>query len=583
LLLLVAAGGILFFAGLGRLPLLEPDEGRNAEVAREMLASGDLLTPHFNSLVYLDKPVVYFWMVAASFGLAGENEWAARLPSALMALATMLPAWFLARRLFGDAAGVRAGLIFATAPLVIAYSRLVIFDMTLAFLVTVAMVSYWQARISDFKRPILDLLFFTAMGLATITKGPVGFLLPLLSILAFQGFVGKFTEVKRLRWGMGLVVFLACVLPWFVALSLRYPDFPRYALWQESLQRFATGSTRRGGSFLYYVPIYLAGFLPWSFFLLYAGASRWRQWRRLREESHRPMAFLVAWSVVVFIFFSISQSKLPGYFLPAIVPLSILTAKVWAEIEDAAPERPAWLRAGFLTMIALGIMVAVSPQAFRLQAIEVAATEKISPAVLALIKPALFFSGLILIALGILGRDLAARWAGQKLALVSLGVLALTMPLLGIRWSRTLAAYANASSSRRLAQVILQGPEKDLPIYGFFCFRPSLPFYLRHPVGLVTTDASELTSNYVSSNLPRLRREAALASAQSGTAPVLMDAADFRFRALHGTQPMLVMVRNRDVRKLSQLAPEMEPLWNDWEYSVWRIPAGKREEVGSRK
>jgi 4-amino-4-deoxy-L-arabinose transferase-like glycosyltransferase len=295
------------------------------------------------------------------------------------------------------------------------------------------------------------------------------------------------------------------------------------------------------------------------------------------------MAFLVAWSVVIFIFFSISQSKLPGYFLPAIVPLSILTAKVWAEIEDAAPERPAWLRAGFLTMIALGIVVAVSPQAFRLQAIEVAATEKISPAVLALIKPALFYSGLILIALGILGRNLAARWAGQKLALVSLGVLALTMPLLGVRWARTLAAYANASSSRRLAQVIQQSPEKGLPFYGFFCFRPSLPFYLRHPVGLVTTDASELTSNYVASHLPRLRREAAQASAQSGTAPVFMDAADFRFRALHGTQPMLVMVRNRDVRKLSQLAPEMEPLWNDWEFSVWRIPAGKREEVGSRK
>ena len=142
---------MLFFAGLGRLPLLEPDEGRNAEVGREMLVSGDWITPHYNGFAYLDKPAVFFWMVAASLKTFGVSEGAARLPSALMAVATMLLVWFLARRMFGDSAGLRAGLVFAACPLALVLAREVIFDMTLTFLVTVAMVAFWLAEERDFR------------------------------------------------------------------------------------------------------------------------------------------------------------------------------------------------------------------------------------------------------------------------------------------------------------------------------------------------------------------------------------------------------------------------------------------------
>jgi len=581
LLLLLAVGGILFFVALGRLPLLEPDEGRNAEVAREMLATGDLITPHFNTLVYLDKPIVYFWMVAASFRVAGVGEGAARLPSAVMALATMLLVWFLARKFSGNAAGLRAGLVFATAPLVIVYSRLVIFDMTLAFLLTVAMVSFWLALASDFKKPVFDVLLFAAMGLAAITKGPVGFLLPLLSILVFLGLSGKLRDLKRLRWGIGLAVFLAAALPWFVTVSLRHPDFPRYAFWQESLRRFATGSTKRGGNIFYYLPVYLAGFLPWSLFLLYAGLARLKQWRQLRDERNRPTVFLVSWVAVVFIFFTVSQSKLPGYFLPAIGPLSILMARAWGELEEAGRERSGWLRAGFWTMVALGMIAASAPQAFRLQSVAIAATEKTPPSVLALVIPSLFYSGVILIALGIVGRHAAARWTGRRRAWISLALLAVTVPLLLVRWRATISAYANASSSRQLAQAILKSPEKDLPIYGFYCFRTSLPFYLRRRVGLVTTDGSEMTSNYISANLARFRRETAAGAPGTGTGfePLLMDGGDFRVRMMHGKRPFLVLARNRDVVKLSQHVYEMEPLWNDWEYSIWKIPPDQAQKA----
>lgn len=582
LLLLVVVGGILFFTALGRLPLLEPDEGRNAEVAREMLATGDLITPRFNTLTYLDKPVAYFWLIAAAFDLAGVNEWAARLPSALMALGTMLLSWSLARRMFDEAVALRAGLIFATSPFVIIYSRLVIFDMTLTFFVSVAMVSYWLGVTSSLRKPLLEVISFAAMGVAAIVKGPVGFLLPLLSILLFHIVIGRLGELKRLRWGVGALVFLAVALPWFLAVSSRHPDFPRYAFWEESLHRFAAGTTRREGSIFYYLPVYLGGFFPWSLFLFLAGVTRLKVWRQLRNESHRATAFLVSWVAVIFIFFSISKSKLPGYFLPAIFPLSILTAVIWKEFEGTRQKRPSWLRPGFLMLAGLGVILAAAPQVFRLQSIEVAVTEKIAPGVLVLVKASLFYSGLVLVALGIIGRNLGTRWAGRRLGLAVMVLLAVTVPLLLLRWRTTISAYANASSSLWLAQAIQRSSERNLTIYGFYCFRTSLPFYLRRSVCLVTTDASELTSNYVSTNLARLRGEDRRASREAGGEGALTTVTDFRALVLGGTLPMLVMVRNRDAIKLSQTVPEMEPLWNDWGYSIWKIPCANTQRPEHR-
>jgi hypothetical protein len=228
-------------------------------------------------------------------------------------------------------------------------------------------------------------------------------------------------------------------------------------------------------------------------------------------------------------------------------------------------------------MIVLGLLVAAAPQVFRLSSVEIALTEKIPPRVVGLLKPSLFYSGLILVTLGIIGRNLAARRTGKTLAMGSLVLVALTVPLLILRWLAPLESFAATSSSRQLARTILESPVKDLPLYGYYCFRPGLVFYLQRPVGLVTTDASELTSNYVSSRLVELRRQSAN-PALPGVAPpseLLWDANDLRARALYSPRPMLVMVRNRDARKLSQTVPEMEPLWNDWEFSIWKIPAGK--------
>ena len=577
LLLLVAS--CMFFAGIGRLALIEPDEGRNAEVAREMLAKGDWVTPHFNNFSYLDKPPVFFWAVASSFKVGGLSEASARFPSALAALLTVFLAWFLARRMFENTAGLYAGIVLATAPLVVVFARDVIFDMTLTFFVTGAMVCYWLRETSAERRKLLDVLLFAAMGLATLTKGPVGFLLPLLSIAVYQVLRGKFARLKDLNWTLGLGTFFAVTLPWFIAVSMRHPDFPGYAFWQESLERFATGHSHRAGPIYYYLFIYLAGFLPWGFFLLYAGIHRVSEWRELCREQNAPVLFLLSWAGLIFVFFSISQSKLPGYFLPAMVPLSILMAKVWTAQESVQEGRaPDWLTGGFATLIALGIIIAAIPH-FQHSFFPHSRLQKKMPHdVIALLDPTMLYTGVILAALGIIGRNLCARANKKNPAFILFAVVACCFPLMLVRWFRPLELFASAKSSRALAQTILDSPQKNLPVYGYYYFRTGLPFYLRRPVGLISSTAGELTSNYIVTQWAGFQEVARsgqlpqrLAPAATDGMPLVME--EEEWLAKRRSTPVLVLVRNNQVKELDDSVRTMEPKWTGWQYSVWEIPA----------
>lgn len=574
----------LFFIGLGGLPLLEPDEGRNAEIAREMLTSADWITPHFDTLTYLDKPAVFYWLVAVSFRLWGISEWAARFPSALMALGTLLLTWTLARRMFGDSTALRAGIILATSPLALAPARLVTLDMTLTFFVTLALTSFWLAESHDAPPAWVYALLFGAMGAATIIKGPAGFLLPLLSILTFLSLRRRFGELKGFSWGLGAAVFLAVTLPWFIAVSVRHPDFPLYALWQESVKRFTTGHARRTGSLGYYIPVYLAGFFPWSLFLLLAGCNRLKRWREMRAENQKPILFLLVWAGAIFLFFSISHSKLPAYFLPAAIPVSILMGRAWGEVGDPEKGRPPdWLTAGFAVLLALGLLVALLSHFPLLGAMQARVAKKLHPSFILEVKPCLLYSGLILVALAIIGRNLAKRLRGSLLSGLTFALLALAVPSLLVRWISPLKTFAATTSSRALAEAILASPEKDLPLYGYYYFRTSLPFYLRQPVGLITAGASETTSNYVAYRWSQLRggaEGARIFIPHSGEAPKLGESGTGRVTpvlleiseaiAVSSQRPILVLVRNTQATELQGCFQKVEPLWASWEYSVWK-------------
>jgi len=578
-LFLLLVAGCFFFAALGRLPLIEPDEGRNAEVAREMLAAADWVTPHYDTLPYLDKPAPFFWLVAASFRIFGISEWAARFPSALMAVGTMLLVWTLARRMFGDSAGLRAGLVFASSPLVLGVARVVTFDMTLTFFVTLALVSFRVAEDEDFRRLAPALVLFAAMGIATIIKGPVGFLLPLLSLLAYAAARGKLRELKRLRWGLGTIVFLAVTLPWFIAVSVRNPGFPRYAFWEESILRFTTGHAHRSGSVFYYIPVYFAGFFPWSLVLFVAALNRLRSWKGLRLERHRASLFLTCWGAVVFVFFSISRSKLPAYFLPALVPLSILVGRLWSDLDSTDAVPADWLNGGFAALMLVGFVMAALPHLARYGLHWNRWTMRVPPGSAELISGTVLYSGLILIALSVLGR-MTTRRRGREWPWVTFALLVSATPLLALRSIPVLKLYADSISSCSLASTILASPERDLPVYGYYYFRTSLGFYLRRPVGLVTEDGDELTSNYVVALLAGRSREGR--SSPPGTlppggagpgvpVPLLLNAQDLKNLAETSSQPFLVMARNNEVDELAKTVGTFEPRWTGWQYSIWEV------------
>ncbi len=569
LALLLLAVGLLFFSALGRSPLIEPDEGRNAEVGREMLVTRDWISPHFNSFVVLDKPAVFFWMVAASLKTLGISEWSARFPSALMGVATMLLVWFLARRMFGDSAGLRAGLIFVTSPLAVLLAREVIFDMTLTFFVTLAMVAFWLAEENQYRAPWFELLMFAAMGVAVITKGFVGILIPLVSILIYQAASGRWRDWLHLRWGWGILVLLAVALPWFVAVSVRNPDFPRYAFWNESLKRFATGAARRGGGILYYIPVLLGGFFPWSFFLLIAGWNRLRRWRELRQQASRPVLFLLCWAAWIFVFFTVSHSKLPTYFLPAIIPLSVLTARVWQEVGNEGQKRaPDWLTAGFALLLGLGVIVAAASHSWLFTWVAKRLSGKIQPQVSDFIQPSLLYTGLILAALGFLGRRLAMQTRGRTAAIATFAIAAAIFPVVALRWYTPWRLYAEGHSSRRLAATIMASPLRDSPMVGYYYFRNSLPFYLRRPEGLLSIEWGEMTSNYQVAHQAALRR----AGDDRAGKGVLLTLPEFWTIAKTNTQPVLVITPNALVENLYENAKRIEPMWNGADFSVWEIP-----------
>ncbi len=586
LLALLAVAACLFFIGLGRLPLIDPDEGRNAEVAREMISLDDWITPHYDTLPYLDKPAVFFWLVAGSFRVFGLSEAAARLPSALAALATVLLIWMLGRRMFTERSAWIAGIIFATSPLAMVFARVVIFDMTLTFLVALTLAAFWLSSTAGRPRHDLDCLMFAAAGLATITKGPVGFVLPLLTILVYAAAQQKFSDMKRLAWPPGILIFLAVSLPWFIAVSIRNPDFPRYAFWDESVLRFTTAHAHRGGSMFYYIPVFLVGFLPWSFPLLVAGVNHIRSWKRLRDASAAPQAFLLAWAMVTFVFFSISHSKLPAYFLPAVPALALLLGDIWnRDVKADAPgRRPDWLTAGFAALIAIGILTAAVPAWLETPSLHREAVHKIHPAVLEALPSSIFYSGLILAALGILGRNLASRSRGRVYSAGSLAIFTLAVPLLVVRCWEPIQSYAATASTERLAAAIMRGPERDLPIYGYYYFRTSLPFYLRRPVGLVTTEASEFTSNYIAAHWPAIRARAVAegATPDQSAASLFLDGKDFAALGRASPTPFLVIVQNEEVPDVAKQESRFLPLWQAWAYSVWEASGSGGDEAAGR-
>jgi len=522
---------------LGHLPLIAPDEGRNAEVGREMKASGAWLVPNYNGVDYLDKPAFYFKAVALSLAAFGDNPTAARIPSAVFGVALVALVFAFCRKVHGTRCGLLAAIVVATTPLYVIHSRTVIFDIVLAFFVCGAIFAGFLAE--ETEGPIRRNWYLAASasaGLATLVKGPIGFLIPLLVLLVFHRVEGRRGVWRRLLAPLNLLVFFGLTLPWFIGLCLVHWDFFQYGLVEESFRRFTSSKTfQRSEPVYFYLVIVAVTFLPWSLLLPEAGLAAWKE----RWAKHSADRLCLVWSVVVVAFFSISQSKLPGYILSVAVAGGILVARIF-DAALAAPEgRPARLvgRAtvifAVLCLLTAAVMAAGAPHTGML-----ARPLRIPPEDAERLGQVAVPLAVALAGFGVFG--LAARY--RRSAQLCFLCLATFGPLAGSLGMGVIGVIVEAKSGRQMASQLSALP-METKLACLECFPNGLSFYLRRTATLISCDGGELTSNYITYSL-----------AKNGSWPEqIVPLAEFDRWRTSQKSPVYLIVRHEDRDKLQNL------------------------------
>jgi len=329
-LLLSAVCALFFFWRLSSFGLIGADEPRYAQVAREMLHRHDWVTPTLGGTPWLEKPPLYYWQAMIAYRVFGVSDWAARLPSACDAFLLVFAVyWFLRRfRRGSDLDGASA---VAVAAGVVGYARAASMDMPLAITFTTALLA-WFAWFESLEQKYLA-AFWGLLALAMLAKGPVA---PLLAAII----LGLFATLRRnpralvgTMWLPGIAVFLAIGLPWYIAVQFRNPQFFRVFILEHNLARFGTNLYHHTEPFWYYLPVTFLGWMPWS--VLVVAAIVWFARRIKADDSDQFNTFLLIWIAVLLVFFSGSQSKLPGYVLPAIPAGPILVSQ-WLRERAAA-------------------------------------------------------------------------------------------------------------------------------------------------------------------------------------------------------------------------------------------------------
>jgi 4-amino-4-deoxy-L-arabinose transferase-like glycosyltransferase len=484
---------------LGGHPLFDADEGRNAEVAREMAATNDYVMPRLNTLPYLDKPIVYFAAEAAVMEVLGPTEVAARLPSYLFTLATAAVLFWFAKRVWGGDAPWIAAIAFLAMPLVIAFARTVIFDSALMFFTTVALAAFYVAI--EERAPRWSILAWVAMGFAMITKGPVTFILVLAVAVPFAW------KRKALRYVfslVGIVLFVAVCVPWVWGVSQVVPEFLRYVLVTETAARMATDELQRTGPPWYFLPYLLGGALPWSIVAL-------ASWKQFRKPDPATLYCLLALAIPL-VFFSLSQSKRPQYILPLMAPLALLLARIWEEART---------RAAAIVLATLGVLFLIGSF--------FAHRTKMRPELASVAdETALAFGAAFAI-----GGFVALFAKRRELVFIALTLPMVALPLLA---NPLMNAIGERRSAREFIAQLQPHVTPATEVIGVEAFSGSMAFYLRRPLTVVTRDASELTSNYL-----MRRHQQYTSDPRSPLKPL----AWFE-RSLAATNPRVYVVREQD-------------------------------------
>ncbi len=463
-----ALAAAVFFFHLGRYGLWEPDEARYAEIAREVVESGNLLLPHLNYVLYLEKPPLLYWLTAASFRLFGQSEFAARFFVAAFAVAGVAATSYFAARAFGRRHAILAGAILATTPLYAVMAQVLTTDMLLAALVTVAMFSLYLHWLEG---GAWCWLGYIAIALGILTKGPVAAALPILTVAIFLAWQRELRgAVRRFHAVAGLALVAIAAAPWFIATSLRVAGFFDFYFAGEHFRRIFEPSYSHGEPIWFYLPVLAAGLLPWSMLVpLFT-------WRAMTPNPARR--FCLAASAVVIGSFSLASAKLIPYVLPAAAPIAVLIADgiiscAWPARAGEPGLRPPDSRilaeAGPLLGLLGAGAIAAAASAGRFH----------SPYVIE-VRPALYAVGAIMAVGGAV--TLAAFMMRRTRAVLAAIVVAMAAALAAGTWARIeaepLRCYAGLGRS-------LSERAPNATVICYHRYVQSLPFYTRRRVILV--------------------------------------------------------------------------------------------------
>ncbi|MBU9399646.1 glycosyltransferase family 39 protein [Burkholderia multivorans] len=325
LILLLVAFAVIWFTPLGMRHLIPSDEGRYAEMAREMFVTGDWITPRYNGYKYFEKPPLQTWLNALTFAWFGIGEWQARLYTALASFAGVLLVGFTGARLFNPLSGFLAAVVLASSPYWNLMGHFNALDMGLAFWMALSLCALLLAQRPGLRPAAVRgwmWLCWAAMAFAVLSKGLVGVILPGAVLVLYTLIARDWALWKRLYLVSGLVIFFAIATPWFVLVQQRNPEFFNFFFIVQQFRRYLTPEQNRPGPFYYFVPVLLVGFLPW---LSVAWQSVRHALRMPRQPNgFSPMLVLLIWSAFIFLFFSASHSKLISYVLPVAPALALI-------------------------------------------------------------------------------------------------------------------------------------------------------------------------------------------------------------------------------------------------------------------
>ena len=469
--LLLALLAVVWFGNLDARKLIKADEGRYAEIAREMVASGDWTTPRLNGFKYFEKPPLQYWMTAAAYEAFGIREWTARLWPALTGFLGVIFAFYLGRRLFGPAGALLGAAVLASSLLYVLISHVITLDIGVSFFLFLAVGALVLAQSdssSARERSAWMHAAWAAAALAVLSKGLIGFVLPAGALAAYVLIERDFRLLRRMHWLSGGALFLAISVPWFVAVSRANPEFLNFFFVHEHFERFLTRVHGRYQPPWYFIAILSIGFLPWIVALF---PALWNAWKSSdAQERFRPARFLLVWSAVVLVFFSLSSSKLPSYILPMFPSLALL---VGATLARSSRALPLWQG---LFGAALGIAaMALAPGALQF------AEPQLPVDLLEDYVPWLEAAGASLAAGSVACAVLAARRSAcaAALALAAGSLVAGQLVLLGHE------ALSPAYSAYHIVERVRAQIRPDAPFYVVNAFDHTLPFYLGRTVTMV--------------------------------------------------------------------------------------------------